>query len=298
MERLRKGREVDLEQDIAGLVSGDRLSSLFDEMGAALSQVPGDQLEGWVLAVLQEIGIETQGGTRTPEEIVAGVISKMSRHSDESHVRRAFDFIQELAQIHGSPSDVIPELRALVRRHDLADAPIDRIEHVLELLTGFGHDVNTFELSPGLGRGLHYYTGMLFEIYAGDENQIQLVGGGRYDDLAQTLGARHSLPACGFTYGLERIADALPARHESRRDVTLIAPAEPSAMVIAIRLAEQLRERGQVVELDVRGRSASGNRRYAQHAEMSRLIIVNGDGTFSTEMLRHPEFVTKETAGE
>jgi histidyl-tRNA synthetase len=298
MERLRKRREVDLEQDIAGLVSGDRLSSLFDEMGAALSQVPGDQLEGWVLAVLQEIGIETQGGTRTPEEIVAGVIAKMSRHSDESHVRRAFEFIQELAQIHGSPSDVVPELRALVRRHDLADAPIDRIEHVLELLTGFGHDVNTFELSPGLGRGLHYYTGMLFEIYAGDENQIQLVGGGRYDDLAQTLGARHSLPACGFTYGLERIADALPARHESRRDVTLIAPAEPAAMVIAIRLAEQLRERGQVVELDVRGRSASGNRRYAQHAGMSRLIIVNGDGTFSTEMLRHPEFVTKETAGE
>ena len=298
MERVRKGRDIDLEQDVAGLVSSDRLSSLFDEMGATLSEVPSDQLESWVLAVLQEVGVDTQGGTRTPEEIVAGVIAKMSRHSDESHVRHAFDFIQEVARIHGSPIDAIPELRALVRRHELADEPIDRIERVLELLTAFGHDVNAFELSPGLGRGLHYYTGMLFEIYHGDESQGQLVGGGRYDDLAQTLGARQPLPACGFTYGLERIVDALPMRAEPTHDVTLIAPAEPAAMEAAIRIAEQLRRQGRAIELDVRGRSVPANRRYAQRAGMSSLVVVNTDGTQSTERLQQPNLPAKETADE
>jgi histidyl-tRNA synthetase len=298
MERVRKNRTVDLEQEIAGLVSGDRLSSLFDEMGATLSQVPADQLESWVLAVLQEIGIDTQGGTRTSEEIVAGVIAKMSRHSDETHVRRAFEFIQQLAQIHGSPSDVIPELRALVRRNNLADEPIDRIERVLELLTAFGHDVEAFELSPGLGRGLHYYTGMLFEIYDGADNQVQLVGGGRYDDLAQTLGARQPLPACGFTYGLERIVDAVPRTTETRNDVVLVAAAGPTSAQAAIRVAEQLRAAGQIIELDVRGRSVSSNRRYAQRAGMSALIVVNSDGTYDSEALRPSEHIAKETSGE
>jgi histidyl-tRNA synthetase len=298
MERVRKGRDVDLEQDLAGLVSADRLSSLFDEMGATLSDVPSDQLESWVLAVLQEVGVETQGGTRTPEEIVAGVIAKMSRHSDESHVRHAFEFIQELAQIHGSPNDAIPELRELVRRHDLLDEPIDRIEQVLELLTAYGHDVDAFELSPGLGRGLHYYTGMLFEIYDGEANQNQLVGGGRYDDLAQTLGARQPLPACGFTYGLERIVDAIPNSHESTRNVTLIAPAAPDALPAAVQVAEALRSEGKIVELDVRGRSIAANRRYAQRAGMISLIVVDADGTSSTEPLRPLVLTAKEPAGE
>jgi len=180
----------------------------------------------------------------------------------------------------------------------LADEPIDRIERVLELLTAFGHDANAFELSPGLGRGLHYYTGMLFEIYDGNANQGQLVGGGRYDELAQTLGARQALPACGFTYGLERIVDALPDRDGDDRNVTLIAPAVANAMMAAIKVAEQLRAQGQMIELDVRGRSVSANRRYAQRAGMSALIVVSADGTYLIETLHEAERAAKETAGE
>ena len=283
MERVRKGRDVDLESDISGLISGDRLSSLFDEMGATLSQVPSDQLETWVLGVLQEVGVQTEGGTRTPEEIVAGVIAKMSRHSDETHVRRAFEFIQELAQIHGSPDAVIPELRALVRRHNLADEPIARIEHVLELLVAFGHDTSTFELNPGLGRGLHYYTGMLFEIYSDNTTQAQLVGGGRYDDLAQTLGARQPLPACGFTFGLERIVEMQLSTAQTSRRVTLVAPVHPVALPQAIKVAERLRRQGETVELDVRGRSISANRRYAHRSGIAALVVVNDDGSTVSE---------------
>jgi histidyl-tRNA synthetase len=299
MERVRKGREVDLESDISGLISGDRLSSLFDEMGATLGQVPSDQLETWVLGVLQEVGVQTEGGTRTPEEIVAGVIAKMSRHSDEAHVRSAFEFIQELAQIHGSPDAVIPELRALVRRHDLADEPIKRIEHVLELLAAFGHDTSTFELNPGLGRGLHYYTGMLFEIYSDNATQAQLVGGGRYDDLAQTLGARQPLPACGFTFGLERIVEMQSLPVATPRRVSLVAPTDPAAMPQAIKVAEQLRRQGQIVELDVRGRTIAANRRYAHRSGMSALVVVNDDGSSVTEPLGESAATTNgETINE
>ncbi len=283
MERLRKGRTVDLETDIAGLISGDRLSDLFDQMSQTLGQVPSDQLENWVLGVLNEVGVQTQGGTRTPEEIVAGVIAKMNRRSDEEHVRRGFEFVQQVAQMHGPPAEVLPDLRALVRSHDLGEEPIERIERVLELLTVFGHDTDDIELSPGLGRGLHYYTGMLFEIYADDSAQSQLCGGGRYDDLAQTLGARQPLPASGFTYGLERIAELAALQPTSARSITLVAPSGPGALPQAIRLAEKMRQEGYVVELDVRSRSVSANRRYAQRCNMDTFVVVDSEGNAEVE---------------
>ncbi len=283
MERVRKGRDVDLDSDIAGLVSGDRLSDLFDQMGGALSQVPSDQLENWVLGVLNEVGVETQGGTRTPEEIVAGVIAKLNRRSDESDVRSAFEFVREIAPLQGPPHEVIPALRQLVERNQLDDEPIRRIERVLELLETFGHDTASIELSPGMGRGLHYYTGMLFEIYADESGQIQLCGGGRYDDLAQTLGARQPLPASGFTYGLERVVEAASMANRTLRRVTLVVPAGDEAIPAAIRAAEQLRAEGTTVELDVRGRSVTANRRFALRSGISRLVVVDTDGETECE---------------
>ncbi len=288
MERLRKGRPVDLEIEITGLTSGDRLADLFDQMSGALGQVPSDQLESWVLAVLNEVGVQTEGGSRTPEEIVAGVVDKMNRHSDEGHVRQAFKFVEQLAGLRGSPDRVLPELRTLVRAHDLNDEPIQRIEQVLEILSVYGHDTSEIELSPGLGRGLHYYTGMLFEIYEDESQQVQLCGGGRYDDLAQTLGSRQPLEASGFTYGLERIAEVAKLTVERNTPRILVVPIDESAHRSAIRVAEQLRDGGDVVELDVRGRSVAASRRFAQRNGIATLIVVDVDGTTAIERFDEP----------
>ena len=72
-------------------------------------------------------------------------------------------------------------------------------------------------------RGVSYYTGLVFEIYVDtDEGPLQLCGGGRYDDLARGLGAREPVPACGFSYGLERVDLALgPAQATGARIITL-----------------------------------------------------------------------------
>src|SRR5690606_38745224 len=107
-----------------------------------------------------------------------------NRQSDEDDVRRAFVFIRELVTVHGTPGEVLPAVRELIRRHDLHDEPIAQIEQVLDLLAAYGHPIDNIELNLGLGRGLHYYTGMLFEIYAPNRRSLQLCGGGRYDDLA------------------------------------------------------------------------------------------------------------------
>jgi histidyl-tRNA synthetase len=58
-------------------------------------------------------------------------------------------------------------------------------------------------LDPSLARGLSYYTGAIMEITVPDLAG-SLAGGGRYDNLVgMFLG--QSIPACGFSLGLERI---------------------------------------------------------------------------------------------
>jgi histidyl-tRNA synthetase len=193
-----------------------------------------------------------------------------------------------MALIHGEPSQVLPELRSLAQRHGLHDQPIAQIERILELLNAYGHAVNAVELNPGMGRGLHYYTGMLFEIYAPGRSGAQLAGGGRYDDLAQLLGSRLPLPACGFSYGLERVVDACPVLPEVDRVEAVVMAAEPEAVTQAIWFAENLRQEGHVVELDVRGRSIQANRRHAQRAGVVQLVIVRADGTAEVEQLNPP----------
>lgn len=80
---------------------------------------------------------------------------------------------------------------------------------VLEYLdeAGIGYILN-----PYLVRGLDYYTKTVFEVVVEGDNKRQssLGGGGRYDDLMETLGGAPT-PAIGIALGIERIIDRLKA---------------------------------------------------------------------------------------
>lgn len=86
----------------------------------------------------------------------------------------------------------------------------DHFKNVLEFLDELELP---YVLNPNLVRGLDYYTKTVFEVWAGestgpDAKQVVLGGGGRYDGLAQTLGGE-SVPAVGYSFGVERVIDQL-----------------------------------------------------------------------------------------
>lgn len=69
-----------------------------------------------------------------------------------------------------------------------------------------------YRLNPKLVRGLDYYTKTAFELVSGDLGaQSAVMGGGRYDNLVQTLGGP-ATPAFGWAMGLDRMASLLAAR--------------------------------------------------------------------------------------
>jgi histidyl-tRNA synthetase len=104
------------------------------------------------------------------------------------------------------------------------------------------------QLDPSLARGLSYYTGAIMEINVADLAG-SLGGGGRYDNLVgMFLG--QSVPACGFSLGLERILVVMTERGMFPPSLAT-TPADVMVSVFAaadtphaMRLASRLRAAG------------------------------------------------------
>lgn len=65
-----------------------------------------------------------------------------------------------------------------------------------------------FFFEPTLARGLDYYTGAIFELRLPSYGNLSLGGGGRYDNLIGMF-AKRGIPAVGFSFGIDRIIEAL-----------------------------------------------------------------------------------------
>ncbi len=76
-----------------------------------------------------------------------------------------------------------------------------------------------FEIHRRLVRGLDYYNGTVFEVVSQNLGaQDAVAGGGRYDGLYESLGGG-SVPATGFSIGIERLLTVLEARKDFLKEI-------------------------------------------------------------------------------
>jgi len=109
-----------------------------------------------------------------------------------------------------------------------------------------------YQLTPRLVRGLDYYMRTTFEITHGSlGSQNSVLGGGRYDGLAESLGSRVAAPGIGFSIGEDRLVmtveEAHPDKFRPVVDVFLASLGE-AAGLHASGIAAELRAHGVVVE--------------------------------------------------
>lgn len=66
-----------------------------------------------------------------------------------------------------------------------------------------------FVFDPTLARGLNYYTSAIFELKpSSNPTELTIGSGGRYDNLIGMF-SKNSVPAVGFSFGIDRIVDLL-----------------------------------------------------------------------------------------
>jgi histidyl-tRNA synthetase len=113
-----------------------------------------------------------------------------------------------------------------------------------------------YEVKPRLVRGLDYYTRTTFEIVHGSLGaQNSVLGGGRYDGLAEALGSKVPAPGIGFSIGEDRLVMSVEEKLAALDRLSLfIAPIAESKFSDCTLLARELRRSGVSVELGAPGK--------------------------------------------
>jgi histidyl-tRNA synthetase len=114
-----------------------------------------------------------------------------------------------------------------------------------------------YEVRPRLVRGLDYYMRTTFEVVHGTLNaqksvlgaQNSVLGGGRYDGLAEMLGSKIHSPGIGFSIGEDRLVMSVEGEQPLAPLDLFIAPLGDASLRHAAVMARDLRRSGISVEL-------------------------------------------------
>jgi histidyl-tRNA synthetase len=189
-------------------------------------------------------------GRRTGDEVIGRLRRKWElAHSLHEVLDRVGAQVHALAELRGAAGPTLDRLE----REFTALAP-DSVAALRRLVTMLGHhglDRDRIELDLGFGRGIGFYTQMIFEIVVPTPaGPVEVCGGGRYDGLARVLGSARDDRGAGFAFGLERLLGVLSSRDHVQAErrptprgylITGLSPGEtPEA---AVDLATFLRDR-------------------------------------------------------
>jgi ATP phosphoribosyltransferase regulatory subunit len=160
--------------------------------------------------------------------------------------REVGEALVALASLAGDAT-VLAEARRRLAAFPEAAAAVADLAAVVGALEAAGLGTH---VSVDLGelRGLDYYTGLVFRLYARGLG-FEVGGGGRYDSLLGRFG--RPLPAVGFMLGLDRLALLLERQRLLPEETAAAAEAVGGAdLGAALRSARALRGQGRRVRFD------------------------------------------------
>lgn len=148
----------------------------------------------------------------------------------------------------------------------------------------------SYEIDPGLVRGLDYYNNTAFEIMIEGEGFgaiTTLTGGGRYNGLTEELGGPEA-PGIGFALSIERLLMALSAQNvdlpvEKGLDCYVVTMGE-SAETEAVSILWSLRKKGLSVEKDYMQKKVKAQFKAADRMNAAYTVVIGDDELQSGEV--------------
>jgi histidyl-tRNA synthetase len=284
-------------------IARTRLEALYPENGAGESEKSNYFMDttsvgdAHVLASLLSNMSVTFGSDDARHEVVERFLWKMERSEQRRRILNALEFLRSLHAISGSPPEVFEALRDLLERYELDSKALAELEQLVGVIEQSAVSRQQIILNLALGRGVSYYTGLVFEIHALTEDgfDTQLCGGGRYDNLLRAVGGTRDINACGFAFGVERLLPLIPKSHLPlvEKTLALIIPVNIQNVPYALRVARVAREAGLRVEVDVTEHGVGGGLKLATKKETPWALIVGDDEQKANRVTLH-DLVTGE----
>lgn len=159
---------------------------------------------------------------------------------------------------------------------------------ILDAAQQLGVPRSALKFTPQLARGLDYYTGMIFEVLIPQYSGGSCGGGGRYDNLIQTLGGP-AMPAVGMAFGFDRTVEAalelnlLPTSLSATQVLVTIFNSELSAA--ALKTAHLLRQAGINTELYPAPDKLAKQLKLADQKNIPMVIVIGDDEAATNQIM-------------
>ncbi len=208
-------------------------------------------------------GVAELIGARGNEVSLFVAIDKLDKIGDEKvreelmekgFSREYVDQLFGILQAKGSTSEKLSFLKGKYRESEQGQKGLSDLQQVLELLNGMAADDSHVEFDVALARGLSYYTGCIFEVKINNVSIGSVSGGGRYDHLTQAFGDKENLSGVGFSFGVDRIYDAMEelklfGKKSQISSKALVCHLDNASFQYALRVLASLRDAGIASEI-------------------------------------------------
>ncbi|MFC1899257.1 ATP phosphoribosyltransferase regulatory subunit [Chloroflexota bacterium] len=198
---------------------------------------------GLIRALLSRLELNPAEQTQLFDRILDGDDSVLAQlKSDKPEHRKA---LLSLLKAEGKSSGFLQNYKALFQGSlPEISGPVDDFINTVNILETLGCDC---QIDLAVGKGFEYYTGIIFQLFIGDEN---VGGGGRYDALVPLLGGK-DVPASGFALYMNRLMDLIrPEDLPGSGAKRILVKVTLGTLKEGFTIADSLRSAGYVVEID------------------------------------------------
>jgi histidyl-tRNA synthetase len=156
------------------------------------------------------------------------------------------------------------------------------MKEVFNLLDDYKSDESHVDFDVTLARGLSYYTGCIFEVKINNVIIGSVSGGGRYDNLTQAFGDKENLSGVGFSFGVDRIYDAMEELNLFAKDAqvsskVLICHFDDESMRYGLAVLSALRNAGIATEIYPDQSKIKKQLDYANKKMIPYTIVIGSD---------------------
>ena len=282
-EEFKKGRYREFFQYGVELVGASGPLAEAEVIALAIDMLDSCGLKNWQIRIghvgilkdaLTGLGLSDQIEQGANESAVASAMRFLDK-GDDAGLARLFSSngidpsfsepLRQLSQLQGGAETLESAREILSALDGVSLESLDELKITLDAVSSLAVAPPSLAVDLTVARGLDYYTGMVFEVQVeelGGEGQV--LGGGSYN-LMHLFGLADLDPCCGFGLGFDRVMLALEAQAEAEgrdevipgqqdgRGLIAVIPFNVDAQVV-LQVVRQLRDAGQLVELELRGR--------------------------------------------
>lgn len=189
---------------------GGELGKAEAELIATLDPKDAEASEALVAAHLDAAGIPLEGA-RSLSEITERLLARAADAEQKPLSSDTVSLVEGYLAVSGKPKACLARIENLASDAGLDLAAALQAAHTrLDRFAEVSLDREEMTFDAEFGRDLEYYTGHVFQIEVPKHGRAgQVAGGGRYDDLLESLGAPKPTSAVGSAIHTERLLAAV-----------------------------------------------------------------------------------------